>query len=238
MTEVFTESINSTLASYIPNRIVKFCDKDPPWISPHIKTAIKRKQKVYRDFCKRGRRKQDSSHAERIRNETSKMNLNAKEEYFKKLGRKLSDPNEGIKSYWATLNRLINKKESINIPPLLESGLFITNEQTKANLLNEFFAKQCCNIQTGSSLPEFRPRCDSVIENVEIDRQKVLKLIRSRDPSKAQGCDNISIAMIKLCDSTIVEPLSMIFEKSLITGQYPSLWKKANITPVHKKGSR
>ena len=74
------------------------------------------------------------------------MILNANEEYFKQLGRKLSDPNEGIKNYWATLNRLINKRESINIPPLLENGLFITNVQTKANLLNEFFAKQCCNI--------------------------------------------------------------------------------------------
>ena len=37
MTEVFTESIYTILASYIPNRVVKFCDKDPPWISPHIK---------------------------------------------------------------------------------------------------------------------------------------------------------------------------------------------------------
>ena len=30
----------------------------------------------------------------------------------------------------------------------------------------------------------------------------------------------------------------MIFEKCLTTGQYPSIWKKANIIPVHKKGSR
>ena len=238
MTEVFTASIYATLTSYIPNKVVKCSDKDPPWITPHIKTAIKRKQKVYRNFCRRGRLDQDWTYVKRVRNETSKMILNAKEEYFKRLGRKLSDPNEGIKSYWTTLNRLINKKKILNIPPLLENGLFITNVQTKATLLNDFFVEQCCAIPTESTLPNFRPRCNTVLENVQIDRQKVVKLIRALDPSRAHGCDNISIAMIKIRDSMIVEPLYMIFEKCLVTGQYPSIWKKANIIPVHKKSSR
>ena len=177
MTEVFTASIYATMTSYIPNRVVKCCDKDPPWITPRIKTAIKRKQRVYRNFCQRGRRDQDWDRVKHVRNETSKMILNAKEEYFKRLGRKLSDPNEGIKSYWSTLNRLINKKKAVNIPPLLENGLFITNVHTKATLLNDFFVEQCCAIPTGSTLPNFLPRCISVLENVEIDRQKVRKLI-------------------------------------------------------------
>ena len=160
MTEVFTESIYTILASYIPNRVVRLCDNDPPWISPHIKSAIKCKQKVYRKFCKRGRRDQDMSYIKRVRNETSKIILNAKEEYFHRLGRKLSDPNEGIKHYWSILNRLISKKKTMNIPPLLENGLFITNAQAKANLLKQFYAKQCCNIQTGSSIHKFCTRCD------------------------------------------------------------------------------
>ena len=64
------------------------------------------------------------------------------------------------------------------------------------------------------------------------------KLIRALDPSKAHDCDNIPIAMTKICDSMIVEPLCMIFEKCLVTGQYPSIREKANIIPVHKKSSR
>ena len=73
------------------------------------------------------------------------MILKAKEEYFHRLGRELSDPHLGIKSYWSTLNRLISKKTT-NIPPLLENGLFITNVQAKANLLNKFYVKQCCSV--------------------------------------------------------------------------------------------
>ena len=120
----------------------------------------------------------------------------------------------------------------------MENGLFITNFQATATLLNDFFVEQCCAIPTESTLPNFRPRSETILENVEIDREKLVKLIQALDPSKAHGCNNISIAMSKICDSTIVEPLCMIFEKCLETGQYPSIWKKANIIPVHKKNSR
>ena len=44
--------------------------------------------------------------------------------------------------------------------------------------------------------------------------------------------------MIKICDASIAEPPCLIFEKSLETGTHPSVWKKADIIPVHKKDSR
>ena len=44
--------------------------------------------------------------------------------------------------------------------------------------------------------------------------------------------------MIKLCDSAIIEPLCSIFERCIATGIYPPAWKKANVVPIHKKGSR
>ena len=44
--------------------------------------------------------------------------------------------------------------------------------------------------------------------------------------------------MIKICDTSIVEPLCLIFEECLKTGAYPSLWKKAKVFPIHKTDSR
>ena len=73
-----------------------------------------------------------------IRNETSRMITDAKENYFSTLGRKLSDPTIGLKTYWRTLNRIINKKETTNIPQLLENGIFVTNFQKKYDIFNDF----------------------------------------------------------------------------------------------------
>ena len=55
---------------------------------------------------------------------------------------------------------------------------------------------------------------------------------------KAHGFDSISIRMLKLCSSEITRPLLMIYQKCITTGKFPSLWKKANVQPVHKKSSR
>ena len=238
MAEVFTGVLHSILSSYIPNKTIRCNDKDPPWITKELKSAIKRKHRVYRKFVQHGRRPEEWNLVKTIRNRTSKMIIHAKESYYQKLGKKLSDHNQGTKAYWATLNRVINKKKVSNIPPLLENGVFVTNVQDKANILNAYFAEQCCTIATGSSLPHFVPKCSSIMENIHVDRGKVLQLVRALDSKKASGCDSISVSMIKICDMSIVEPLCLIFEKCLETGSYPSIWKKANVIPIHKKDSR
>ena len=44
--------------------------------------------------------------------------------------------------------------------------------------------------------------------------------------------------MIKICDKTIVKPLSVIYKNCIDSGIFPDLWKKSNIVPVHKKGDK
>ena len=238
MAEVFTNTLYSLFLNHIPNRVLKIDDKDPPWINHSIKTAIKRKHRVYRKFLDRGRRQEDWALVKEARYEASKMIIDAKDKYFRNLGRKLADPNQGAKTYWATLNRLINKKSTVNIPPLLENGLLVTNFESKATIFNEYFVSQCSETRTRSTLPTFLPRGNSFLGSVNIDTGKVLKMIRSLDPKKAHGCDEISVSMIKMCDNSVVTPSCTMFKTSIETGVYPSIWKKANIIPIHKKNNR
>ena len=134
-----------------------------------------------------------------VRNQTSSKITQAKDEYFSSLGKKLSDPTHGIKSYWTTLNKIINKKKFSNIPPLLENGVFVTNFQTKASIFNNHFVEQCSLISNDSVLPNRGSRCNSTLSSVEITGEKILSIICSLDPKKAHGWDDISINMIKLC---------------------------------------
>ena len=95
----------------------------------------------------------------------------------------------------------------------------------------------CSEASTSSTLPFFAPKSQARLEGFTINREKVVRLIRS-DNKKAHGCDEISIAMIKICDLSIVKSLCIIFEDCLETGMYPSLWKQANAIPIHKQDSR
>ena len=139
MVDVFTNKLYGIIKANIPSRILSFNDKDPPWITRQVKTAMRRKSRVFRKFMKSGRRSEDWQLFKTVRNETSKLVIKAKEMYYRSLGRKSSDPSNGTKTFWSTMNRPIDKKKNINIPPLLENGLFVTNLEAKANIFNDFF---------------------------------------------------------------------------------------------------
>ena len=93
-------------------------------------------------------------------------------------------------------------------------------------MVSEHFVQKCSVFQNMSSLPTFVPRINNKIEDISIQKHKVLTLIRLLDTKKAHGCDQTSSAMIKICDSSILDPLCMISEKYLGAGSYPSSWKK------------
>ena len=63
----------------------------------------------------------------------------------------------------------------------------------------------------------------------------IIKTIKSLNVNEAQGHNDISIRMIKLCSQSIVKPLSVIFKNCIDNGIFPDIWKKSNIIPVHKK---
>ena len=63
----------------------------------------------------------------------------------------------------------------------------------------------------------------------------IINIIRSLNEDKAHGYDNISI---KICDTAIVEPLSIIFNNCINQSMFPDIWKRLNICPIHKKGDK
>ena len=56
MADAFTTAIYSILSLHISNKVVKYNDKDAPWVTAEVKTAIRRKHRVYIKFLQRGRK--------------------------------------------------------------------------------------------------------------------------------------------------------------------------------------
>ena len=57
-------------------------------------------------------------------------------------------------------------------------------------------------------------------------------------PNKAPGPDGISGYILKHCAPSLGNPLSILFNKSYISGVLPDDWKTANVVPIHKKGHK
>ena len=86
MTDVFRNTLMMVLNKHIPNNTFTFNDRDPPWMTREIKTAIKRKHRVYKKFNSRGRNPADWERIRTLRNETTRLVDVAKDNYFKSLG--------------------------------------------------------------------------------------------------------------------------------------------------------
>jgi len=130
---------------------------------------------------------------------------------------------------WKVLNELLGQKtRQVNnlVPP--------------ADKLNTFFANTCIvypdMINTSDSLPNtvldkfaFQPASDDA----------VIKTI-CRLPRKAsEGIDGINTCLLQLSLPITLPYIRHVFDTSIATNSFPSLLKKAIITPIYKgKGSR
>ena len=59
MALVFTDTVLDIFFKNISNKTVKIHDKDAVWITPQVKTAIKRNSRAYCKWNKRGRKPED-----------------------------------------------------------------------------------------------------------------------------------------------------------------------------------
>ena len=124
------------------------------------------------------------------------------------------------------------------LPPLLVNDSFETNFLSKANIFNEHFSNQCSILNNNSTLPQFSFLTNSRIDNIIIDHDNILKIIKDLNPAKAHGNDGISLRMSEICEKSIIAPLKIIFNKALLSNTFPGTWKIGNIVPVHKKESK
>ena len=102
--------------------------------------------------------------------------------------------------------------------------------------LKDFFNFQCTPLNSGSECPS-QPIFVTYkrLSSVVFDEQDIFKIIRALNINKSHSHDDISKRMIKMCDSVLVKPLSVILNNCVRTGTFPYIWKKSCVIPAHLK---
>ena len=230
------ETILNVLRNYVPNKYITIDDKDPIWMNETIKSKIKARNKLYRQYIENGRFESEFMMIETLITEINDLISATKDIYYNNLAKRLNNPLSQAKTYWSVLKTLYNDKKISIIPPLLIDDKFVTDIQTKANVFNNFFADQCTPLKNGSVLPKKQNySTQSILCTLNFDEEELIKLIRNLNVHKAHGLDDISIRMIKICDKSILKPLIILFENATKSSYYPDIW--VNLTlylPIKK----
>ncbi|KGL79505.1 RNA-directed DNA polymerase from mobile element jockey, partial [Tinamus guttatus] len=71
-----------------------------------------------------------------------------------------------------------------------------------------------------------------------VEEDWVREHLRKLGTHKSMGPDGMHPRVLREMADVTAKPLSIIFERSWRTGEVPEDWKKANVTPVFKKGKK
>ena len=77
-----------------------------------------------------------------------------------------------------------------------------------------------------SVLPPLLYKTNTRINSFRVTNKDMLSIIKSLDSSKSNGCDDISIKVIKICSESVTIPLKILFEESLKKNYFQKYGKK------------
>ena len=204
-----------------------------------IKLKIKAKDNMYNKYLQNGRFESDFVLLETLITELNELIVTTKALYYENLGKKLNNPLVQAKTYWSILKTFYNCKKIPLIPPLLVNDKFVTDMKTKADIFSKFFAEQCTPLKNDSKIPINQIfLTQSRLSSLDFNEDEILKIIRALNIHKAHGHDDISIRMIKICDKSLLKPLTILFQNSTKSSCYPVIWKRSNIIAAHKKNDK
>ena len=108
---------------------------------------------------------------------------------------------------------------------------------TICNAFSQHFSSVCSSLLSDppySHAPPNIPRRDNSFSFRTIYPRDVERAIRDLKSGSGVGPDGLDMRFIKIAPHILAYPLSDLFNLSLSTGEVPSSWKCARVTPLHK----
>ena len=230
--QTFLGIVEETKVKYVP-KSKGGAPPRKPWLDKDTLELVRQKHRLYRRWLRR-REKEDYTNYLKARNKAKRACKKAKSSYERKIAEQAKENN---KPFWSYVKAKTGTRTGI-ADLKKDDGSIAKTDKEKADVLNNFFQSVYTN-EPEDDLPE-PPIYDfrSELSDFDITEQEVNKLLKGLKVSKSGGLDGIPAIFLAETADQLAHPITTIFRKSLEEGSIPSDWRKANIIPIFKKGSR
>lgn len=222
--------INQIIEKFVPKRGKK--GKYPFWYDAQLIANLKAKE--------RARNKYKKSDSDGHYAEYSRLRAKTKCEievcYQKYLTNIQNNIKNNIKLFWSFTKK---KKQSNTYPSVLKhEGESSDNPDTICEMFSTFFKSTYkSQNQASNSHDSINTFLNHPSQNpTVISSDDVVNVLSKIDINKNGGPDRIPNIFLKNCAHQLALPLSIIFNKSLSSGIFPSTFKEAFVTPIFKNG--
>ena len=228
------ENLLSLMSKHVPTKTAS-SRYNQPWINTNLKRLSRRKKRSY--IMQKGKPKNSKEHQryKALKRKTEKECKNAHDEYMKNVVS--PESNNNSKKFWSYIKS--RKNDNTGVAPLKdEHGVLHTDSNSKADILNRQFSSVFNKNENIDTIPDKGPSPHPNINQITINSEGVWKLLTNLKPHKATGPDNIPTRLLKELAKPLAPIFTTLFQASLDQGTVPEDWKKANVVPIYKKGSK
>ena len=224
--------MNEATANHVPKMQIRQNRHNRTPISGEIFQTILEKEKSYKIFCE-DRTQYAYENYCKMRNKVRKITRTNALKHEEAIASKVkSNP----KVFWNHVNSKLKRTETI--PTLnLKDGTCAMTDTDKAEALSGFFSSVFTKESPGDWNPvDWRPT--QISDDLVITEERILKELESLNITKSMGPDNLNPRVLHETRQQITPILTRILTESWQSGEFPRDWKLANISAIHKKGSK
>ena len=236
-----TEAILDGMHRHIPYKRLTTRPSDPSWWTPECTAAVQTKRRSWDRLHKYPSMENEDLYKTHCARCVACLH-NAKKRGLAAVRQRLKSGSLQDKQWWSTLKAASGDGRQCSIPVIRDDkGNEHTAHMERLLASEDIFLQNVYSVKEDlqeSDLPHFPRRCDTVLSQVRFRPTTVRRYLKALDVSKATGSDGISARVLKHCAAELSLPLSQLFSLCFQHGTQPSVWKKANDVPIHKKRSR
>ena len=239
----FTNIFKKHLDDHIPKKNDKRVNYKTsprlPWISKSLLRSINRKNRLYYKY-KMKKSENSKMKYTSYKNTLTKALRAEKKKYY---AIQLEQYKHDMKNTWKVIKQAMNlSKKKSNITKIRLKNKNIEDPKEIANVFNSYFSTIGENLAKNipSSNKHFsrflgQPNANSIYFS-PTTKYEVTDIVTSLNNKQSAGHDDISNFILKRIISSIADPLTHIFNRSILSGTFPKQMKIAKIIPLFKKG--
>lgn len=238
--QMFMDELLEVVNKHAPIRKRTVRSNSAPWVDSELRSLMLHRDKA-KDAAQKLGNYEDWKIYRKLRNQVTKLNQSKKKKYFQQ---KLCDSAGDSRKLWKTLNVIMCKRNR-STPNFVEvEGKFFTRPADVANYFNDFFSNKVNSLRTQmSSIDNSYQSISDLMQdktchfNLEtVNYKTVEKLLNGISEDTSPGIDNLDGKIIKVAARMLTKPICHIFNCSIISGEFPDLWKQSKIIPLPKDG--
>lgn len=237
----------NTLYKIIDDSVPKIIKKDKlsePWLSKELRSLRNQRNKTYKKVKGGGilSPEAEQNYAD-VCIEYKAKSRSAYDEYVRKVG---VDIIREPKKFFDFVNL---KNKSSGYPSTMLNGQF---SSSYPQVICDMFASRFQEVYSPPNTPltdptpvaptvEIEPTTPDtpiLINDIIMSYDDILNGLKNLDASKTPGPDHIPPIFLINCAQSLTVPLHIIFNNSIASGCFPSIWKTSFLVPIHKNGCK